>query len=257
MYSIVAALPLLSAVLASQYVVWDGVGIPNPNLWNRTCYDDDESLLVNSRDPRCPMRNNTTSAKPIIKAGPPPYGPWTEVSDCIHPAADESNIFCVFTSSNFSSNRGISVFTTPALAEHISQLTPFTTPDVLEGANVASTPRYNVQPLPGRGLGVIANSTMFRGDRVMSYTPVLIVHRKTLEVFQDAERFPFQTLAVERLPPQTRELFHSMHAQFGEDRVEDIINTNSFQVELGANDEPHAALVPETAVGLILWLGCP
>jgi len=82
----------------------------------------------------------------------------------------------------------------------------------------------------------------------MSSAPVLIIDEATWDAFSDEERFPFQTQAVEILPPATRDLFYGLAGHFGGDRVEDIIRTNAFGTTFGGVGK-FGVIVPEAAVG--------
>ena len=53
---------------------------------------------------------------------------------------------------------------------------------------------------------------------------------------------------VNKLPQKTQELFMGLHAEFGGDQVDSIINTNGFQGWFGREDELHLIILPETAV---------
>jgi hypothetical protein len=96
--------------------------------------------------------------------------------------------------------------------------------------------------MEGRGIGAVVNRTLHRGDRIFSYTPVLILHHDALD------QYALQNEAVNRLPEYARNVFLALHGHFGLDKVHDIILTNSFSVYLGEKEEAHNAVLPETSV---------
>ena len=207
------------------------------NLW------DEDRLLV--KHPVCPG----PGPDPLVSTTPAYVGasPWTQSPICTT-TAGHPDLFCVFTSSTFAAGRGISVVSSPAAAKYLTQSAAFTHPaDVPRGVNVEADPPYTVQPVPGRGMGVIVNRTLHRGDSIFSYMPVVILHRKTYDLLSDTDRLHFQREAVERLPARTRALFLSLHGHFGGEKVDDILETNSFRLDLGEEDDSHTMVLPETS----------
>lgn len=87
-------------------------------------------------------------------------------------------------------------------------------------------------------------------------TPVFIVMEDIFETFVGSDRRPFQTDAIKRLPEPTRKLFMDLCGHFGGDPVEDIINTNSFAVDLFDDDEEtsYNVVFPEISVRHISWI---
>jgi hypothetical protein len=156
---------------------------------------------------------------------------WSYRPRCIQ-NDDASKTYCVYTSTTFARNRGISFFTTPENAERIISLPAFNDPKVLEGTDEYSNPPYEARELPGRGIGLIANRTLNRGDLVFRSTPVFVVEEESFEEVPDNLRHAMERYAVESLPPETRELYMDLCAHFGGEKVEDIINTNAFALEL-------------------------
>ncbi len=64
---------------------------------------------------------------------------------------------------------------TPANIEILSSL----------DANRTDTPDepapYHISEVPNKGLGMIANRRLRRGDRIMTKTPAVLIHREFLE----------------------------------------------------------------------------
>ncbi|KAJ3952737.1 SET domain-containing protein 5 [Colletotrichum tropicale] len=102
----------------------------------------------------------------------------------------------------------------------------------------------------GKGLGMIANRSLARGDTVMLKTPVLIAHRAFIERTPPAEQHRLLDSVAQLLPASTRETFLGQMGHFGGHKVVDIMQTNSFQMDLGGGaqgDGHHYGNYPEVS----------
>jgi len=186
----------------------------------------------------------TPSAVPDIAAAT--LDAWTEPPYC-KPSLNGSQTFCVYTNATFASGRGISIVTTPQIAEMMADFLAFTDATLLDGLNQVDNPPYFSKALPGKGIGVIANRTLQRGHRVFAYSTVLIVHRGTLSQLDDDTRAELYHRAVDALPNKTKDLYMGLHGYVGTiDQVQDIMVTNAFQFYFG-NDVAHNGVIPETS----------
>lgn len=192
------------------------------------------------------LRNNQSS--PFFD---PARDPWMIAPICL-PDATEDDEFCVFTSESFWGGRGISIFTKPSIAREMAQLPAFTKPTNNTSPlseNDCREPPFYVAAIPGRGMGVIANRTIERGDLIMAVAGVAIYHNDCVDKdFDDylPHKEALMKLSVDQLPAPTRELFLSMaaHNESAELYIEKIY-TNTFGEDFG--DEEHSLVVPETA----------
>lgn len=190
-------------------------------------------------------------------------GPWTSKPQCMEPPDNETLPLCIFTSSTFAYGRGISIFTDPDTAQQISSMPAFRDADALsfiKGLNGDSSPPFEVRPLPGRGLGVIANRTIEAGDLIMSYTATTIFHDEAFDELA-AEGSIFLRRTVEGLPQHSRKIWMDLAAHFeGKDIIQEKINTNAFSEDF--NEEEHYVVIPEIAVRssivleLLPWSEC-
>jgi hypothetical protein len=169
----------------------------------------------------------------------------TQLPQCF-PTEDEP--LCLYTSLTFSRGRGISIITTPSIARTLATKAAWAQPSILDDVNVERAPPYEARSLPGRGIGLIMNTTLQRGDRIFSHTPAIVINHDAFDDISEADRLPLQKRAVEALPKHTRDLFMALCGHFGGDLIDDIINTNSFEVELGEDEESHSVVLPETSV---------
>ncbi|WEW56018.1 hypothetical protein PRK78_001453 [Emydomyces testavorans] len=172
--------------------------------------------------------------------------PWASQPEC-HTFENTTQSFCVYSSHAFANSRGISILTTPDRAEYIQQLPAFIQPVALSGVNKQSSPPYEERQLPGKGRGLIANKTLYRGDRIFAHTPVLILDADAddFEYMDEKKWVKMENEATDRLPPRTRELFWELFGEPVLDPVADRINKNAFEIEI--DEETHYAVFPEIA----------
>lgn len=220
-----------------------------PALLNHTCQSRDQIIPLAHEDVcYSPLRAESTNIRP-----------WTSENGCIevqivtYEGEEEMHKlekFCSYTDAEFA-GRGIALITTPKVAAFLrANNSAFADPQVLEGANIEKNPPYFSKALQGRGIGLIVNRTLQRGDMIFRYTPIIIINKRTFEVsLQDTPaRLQLQQEAIQTLSQNTRDSFMALHGQFGgDDPVEDIVNTNTFQVPLGEDDEVHYLLIPQVS----------
>jgi len=135
----------------------------------------------------------------------------------------------------------------------MAQLPAFTNPSNNTHTSLSENdprdPPFVVASIPGRGMGLIANRTIERGDLIKAHAGIAIFHNDCVDKsFSDytALKEPLMKLSVNQLPPTTRGLFLSMaaHNESEEPYIEKIY-TNTFGEDFG--DEEHSLVVPETA----------
>jgi ribosomal RNA assembly protein len=148
----------------------------------------------------------------------------------------------VYTNSTFSGGRGISIFTTPRIAEEFVALLPFRDSTVLDGINNPDGPWYT-QKLPAKGIGMLAKRNLKRGDLIAAYTPVLLAHMEDALSARDREKF--LRFAVDQLPVATKESYFSLATIFGDPTVivQDVVKANAFEMQVGG--QMHLAVIPE------------
>ncbi|KAM0254890.1 hypothetical protein ACHAQJ_006327 [Trichoderma viride] len=166
--------------------------------------------------------------------------PWT-AQNC----RSGTESFCVFSSQDFASGRGISILTTPDRAKSFQQLSPFVNAGALTGVNEQPSPPFEERELPGRGRGLIANKTLHRGDRIFAHTPILMFDGDSYEDLEKKEWLELEHVAVNNLPPKTKTLFSELYGRPVTDPVSDRIDTNAFQLRL--EDATYYAVFPEIA----------
>jgi hypothetical protein len=252
---LVVSTAIVSARQSTLGLDLDFCGLPllESSSWNPICSGDRSTLDIKVGTGDFPDNIHRAADKPSEITNPASTGledsPWSYKPRCMR-EHNSTEKFCIYTHSKFAQNRGISVFTTSEHADHFLKLPAFAHPDVTKSANDEPNPPYEARELPGRGVGLIVNRTLHRGDHIFSNTPALLIHEDVFEIFFKGDRQPFQTQGVMQLPEKTSKLFLDLCGHFGGDKVEDIINTNSFAVDMFTDEDDTAynAVFPEISV---------
>ena len=179
---------------------------------------------------------------------------WTQVPLCTPDSTTSREQFCIYTSASFAGGRGISILTTPSIATYFSSLPVLKTTTFSHPPNgVASPPPFEIKSIPGKGLGVIANRTIYRGERLFASTAVGVFHnsaflsRRSRDYAQHAR---LMKVGVDALPVASKKLFYGMAMQEkkGNEKIDEVVgrlNVNTFGEDFGG--EEHSLAVPETA----------
>ncbi len=159
---------------------------------------------------------------------------WVGGSQCIEQ-------FCLYSSQRFQGGRGIAVISTAANVEILKAL------ETAQHVSSEKSPPYVITEVANKGLGMIANQTLRRGDSILSKTPAILIHRDFLELFPPGDQYPILDAAIQQLPDLLRQTFLSQMGHFGGHRVSDILATNSFQMDLGGEHGQHYGNFPEVS----------
>jgi len=178
---------------------------------------------------------------------------------------------CVYASKTFWHGRGLSIFTTPDVKDHLETLKGFTDPamhlaprksfpHVIERKDSLFNNRipqddafpYYVAPLPGKGLSVLASRRIEAGTQILIEHPVILSQFIPPEEYRDdtAELWPrLNGTLLDALPEgaknEVRRLSGAVDPRSGKGDgalVSRVLATNSFRVDLVGKE--HAALFP-------------
>ncbi|KAI8302758.1 SET domain-containing protein 5 [Colletotrichum sp. SAR11_240] len=155
--------------------------------------------------------------------------------------------YCLYANRGFAAGRGVVIIST---TENVQKLKGTEAKFQITDDPSASKPSFRVAEVEGKGLGMIANKSLARGDTVMLKTPVLIAHRAFIERTPPADQHPLLDSVAQLLPASTRETFLGQMGHFGGHKVVDIMQTNSFQMDLGGGaqgDGHHYGNYPEVS----------
>ncbi|GAB1318506.1 SET domain-containing protein 5 [Madurella fahalii] len=171
--------------------------------------------------------------KPDVPA--PPLSKWESTGQCAGP-------YCIFTNRGFSGGRGIVTITTSANIKKLKKL--------LDPPKDQREPPDTPQPfylahIKGKGLGLLANTTLHRGAPLMKISPAVVIHRNFLEQIPAHTQAPLLEAAISLLPDPLRQSFlsqmsHDQHQHHHPGspsspahKISAILATNSFQLDLG------------------------
>ncbi|KAK4443830.1 SET domain-protein 5 [Podospora aff. communis PSN243] len=191
------------------------------------------------------------------------YSPWTETPYCLYPRSIGSKQkFCVYTSSVFNNNAGISIVTTPEAAASLANAAGNFLPawrnrghlahgGELTAEQEAGLP-YKVVAMPGKGKGVIATRRIAQFEHIMVSYAAMIVDNEFIPREGDGEQegdpAPVESWrlfqrALDQLTDKAR--FHNLATSRGKDVhvVEDVCRTNAFGLTI--MDRKLKGLYPE------------
>ncbi|KAK5652838.1 hypothetical protein OQA88_9504 [Cercophora sp. LCS_1] len=146
---------------------------------------------------------------------------WTSTNDCF-------DQYCIHYNPGFGSVGMAAITTKSNLAILKSHHHP--------SLSAASSGHYHIAPIPGKGLGLIANTTLTRGTTIMSEVPALLIHRGFMESASTPVRNAIMDKAVSILPAPRRQAYLSQMAHFIGHKASSIFATNSFQMSLNPQD---------------------
>lgn len=184
------------------------------------------------------------------------YAPWTKKPLCIRAgtvAATDGELttdtYCAYTKADFAGGRGITVLTTPNVAKEMEGYPAFADPAVTADMNDLvggefGPPPYERRAFPGKGVGLVANRTIVRGERIMQETPTLVYNRDMFTWFADQYRLSLSWHGVYRLPDETRDELLALHKHHGGDEVDDLMRTNAFGAYYGDQWALHNNVFP-------------
>lgn len=236
-------LPLSHASFPEAGVCWNSI---NALIHADVCSRVDSSSYALP----IPGYDCIASQRPVnatVADSAPPLLPWTHHPICNDAKGAFATFFCVFTDANFAGGRGISLIGTPDSVELISRnriFHPHLDPDLTEPQSL--TQPFEVRALPGRGFGLLANTTLQLGDRVLEHTPVIAVQSSAQDLLSQSDVWELFGKGVDQLPSATRDMLLALQGHDEGDEVYSRFTTNAFELF------DYDALFPETAVSPLL-----
>jgi hypothetical protein len=160
---------------------------------------------------------------------------WAHSTPCTTNGTRE---FCVYSDPDFA-GRGISVLTSPSRAVELARSAAFSQADATDTStgplNAEDSPRWRVEEVLGKDMGLIATRNLEAGDHIMSSTPSIMVDYNVFYHVQDAMVRQMEVAAADYLPSKHRGVFLNLsthdHASDYEAQVAKIILTNSFDIQ--------------------------
>ncbi|KAI1503458.1 hypothetical protein F5X99DRAFT_417223 [Biscogniauxia marginata] len=168
------------------------------------------------------------------------WHPWTFPPVCIQAENGVNSKLCTFTYANLRGESGISIVTTPEIAS--AGMGVLEDPDP-QWANwergytysFSERPPYEIKDIEGKGLGVVANRSIHRGEVIMTRYPVILRMIDTMP-WKHQDVLKLLHRAGIQLPTKEKAGMMSLANSKGGYIVDDIMNTNSFGVLLDGID---------------------
>ncbi|KAL2264245.1 hypothetical protein VTK26DRAFT_9021 [Humicola hyalothermophila] len=204
-----------------------------------------DALLVRNDQPTCPARRPAAQRQKVIQVEPEL---WNDYNERYTPNAEYTlppswngpehcyTEFCIYSTSSLGD--GISLITTARNAYRAASfpVTPHT--------GIEPTAYYEAE-VPGKGVGLIANRTIRKGEIIMRRLPVLLIQSTPHLNMEPEVREELYQTAVDMLPETTRGRFMR---QMG-DSLFSKVDRNSFRLMVDGDHElsPHLAVFPEVS----------
>lgn len=158
---------------------------------------------------------------------------WKHSEPCQRNGTKE---YCAYVNPDFA-GRGIAVFTSPSRAVEIAESAAFKNPETvrsIDHLNAAESPRWHVEEVPGKGMGLIASRNILMGDHIMSTSASVMIDYDIFYDLDEKHLLPMQVKGVNYLPEKHLKSFLNLSTHDGADdyeqRVNKVILTNSFDI---------------------------
>ncbi|KAK0711754.1 hypothetical protein B0H67DRAFT_492327 [Lasiosphaeris hirsuta] len=190
------------------------------------------------------------TAKKINAPVSPPVQGWWESKIC-------SGAYCVYTNLRIANGRGLAMVSKFSDYQKMERVEDH----INKGENKFEDPSLFAEAeVVDKGTGLTASKNLRRGKNLMSWSPVLVVHKDLFKDVKKKDRRKLLEAAVGFLPDATRAVFDRQRTQglsAGEDRkrksIEDILLGAPWEINLGYEDRAgehakHYVNYPEAAV---------
>jgi len=154
---------------------------------------------------------------------------------------NETQINCLFTSTNFRNGHGISLVTSTTVASHLVGLGAFE-----DSPRRHSQPAYDIVPMEGKGLGVVATRKIRRGEIIIVDMPAVLIGISFLTTTKPHHRRRIIKQAFNQLRAETKNQIYGLHQAGSPYQVDAILGPNAHTVMLA--DEVHVGLFTQLAV---------
>lgn len=153
--------------------------------------------------------------------------------------------FCVYIDTESFHGRGIALITTPSTMARVKL--PEMQDESQGYGNVVVDEPYVEQYIPGKGIGLVANRLIKKGEIIIFEPPSIIVNLDMGGSVKEEIRLEMQWESIYSLPRETKSKSLGLMGHFGGDHLDDVLNTNAFGVDLGGSVD-HRALFPQVSV---------
>ncbi|KAK3333942.1 hypothetical protein B0T19DRAFT_449237 [Cercophora scortea] len=170
---------------------------------------------------------------------------WTRSAPCFQSTTTDDRI-CVFLDAGFAGGRGTSFVMTAKRAAYLATHPAFTDPDSVKDTNqdlVRTIPaKYDIKEFPGKGMGLVANDHIRRGDLIMANTASLMIDYRAFNELPREQYMQLQAYAVDFLPAPHRAALLNLSIHDGTNlshiaMIDKITTTNAFDIDPDEGDD--------------------
>jgi hypothetical protein len=190
--------------------------------------------------------NATSPTKPSGTTG----GGWLDPKIC-------AGAYCVYANKDVARGRGLSVITTVQNLQKIRRIQHRLDDEEVsryEEKEGGARP-FEARDVDGKGLSLVAKEGLRRGEKLMAWSPVLMIRKEFFEDVEAEKQDALLAAAFQLLPEETRRKFREQTkvADAGLSKVlKDVILKHAFESDVGwaANGRPnelHYVVYPEVA----------
>lgn len=179
---------------------------------------------------------NTCPASEIQELGNKPFPRahtgWVRSEACTTSTSSE---FCSFSNPSYNNGFGLSVITTAKRLQELSSL-PALTQLTTEKAWREAAPRYQLEEVPGKGYGLVANRHIAAGDLILSRTPSILVDDYGFKDLGNERLEELLVQAVRGLPQQHQAQYLNLSShgevESHEERVYQVFANNNYRIKV-------------------------
>ncbi|KAF2248851.1 SET domain-containing protein [Trematosphaeria pertusa] len=176
-------------------------------------------------------------------AGPEAYSHpiWSHSPFCI---SRPDRRYCTHTTQDFRNRKGLSIIASSVAAEAATRAFGFA-----RRAPSDLSDQLEVRDIPGKGKGLIAGSSVKRGQIIMLDSPRIIASAQFPARMTRSEGLQLFNFALNWLPDEDRNLVLSLDKSLGGTDIENIMKTNSFacQIDDGGVGDGYMCLFPSVS----------
>lgn len=180
-------------------------------------------------DLTCPVLKHHVLSQDVLGGNDTALYRWKGGDQC------EDGI-CLYWNRGFAGGRGIAVLTGADQVQPVKAAGDILLSLQISLADSSNLP-YHTAEVTGRESGIIADKKLARGDPIMGYPPVLLVHQSFYEELPLEKQQSLLDLAIDSLPPPTRDMLISELSHIPtENRGLSTLSKKAFLLDLGGAD---------------------
>lgn len=201
---------------------------------------------------QCPFNYSSGKAAQVTE-----WHPWTQKPVCVGPKSNKTLQHCAFIKEDFRGNKALLIITSPevaigdvSLVESIGSQRANIQPSL----ETADPLPFEVETIPGKGLGAVANTHIRAGDVIFREYPMIMQLAQVPASISWMQALWVLEEGFILLPREDQQRVFDLSRSTGGHVLEDIIRTNTFGASF--NNAAHLGLFPNVAVGDYLLASC-